>query len=218
MSGSEISGKTEKQKPKAPDIFLKDTVKIIHGNLVVQYVDGENVPETTRRSVLQYARTEAIDDGIIKGSSYGLRFRIFFFLGPAMEKIMGFAGFVEILDNPHGFGKMDLYHTKYFYPEFRGSAIGGFIQTDLQSIIFTSGKANRLYTYVKVGPSPIGTLNQKIVSSDICSNINSSNRLQDLDKFTRMGQMIDIKSDHYGIIEISGPDYLALTGEKVHGS
>lgn len=118
----------------------------------IKYIDANDVDVNLRRRVKRdlahdpdYVVARNFGSFLPRGEKLDRKHCVYVFKG---DDIIGNIKFVEILDNPHGYGKDDFHYSKFVYPKYRFSKYSRYMIGDLIHMLFMSNYAKRLYVYV----------------------------------------------------------------------
>jgi hypothetical protein len=178
----------------------------------VWYFDVNDIPPEVRlktkiffREDVSYKELYQRRTAINKGSRHGRRFCIYI---KKDEENLGNIVFTEILDNPDGYGPGDFIYHKWIFPKFRGSKYSRYASADAMHMMFKSGVANRLYTYVPATNRLIsGSFFDRVDRSLPCMSEIYPTDGPDLQKYIFVRKNFETPFGIYMLVEFNGRIY-----------
>ncbi len=227
MSDIEISDKSPRKKIKPGLIFKRllpqggtELIRISeNAEYRVSCSDINDFPDSFNDAIRNIMRNDsdpniASHSHINIGKEFGKTFRIYVFLN---SQVIIIESLFEILDNPDGYGHEDFLLQNYIFPCYRQTKYVRWANSDLFYLMFHSGLAKRIYTYIKSKDSVSSNPFQKIDLSEspcVAKIYPSDGPL--IQKYISIPKTINTNKGDYSIMEFNGSEYLKMDHKEYH--
>ncbi len=197
------------------DRFLPDSGVNVYP--YITYRDVNDIESQERHETKHFFRNDPVyhelsvrGQNIQKGSVSGHKLASYVYRN---GESLGVLMFLEILDNPHGYGVEDFFFVKWIYPQYRNTKYSRYAFADLMHILFFSGIAKRLYVYA---PSKIGdgSFFDRVDSTLPCTGKYYSGDGPTLQPYISVKEEIQTEAGPYILVEFNGTVYMGMDLEK----
>lgn len=184
----------------------------------VWYYDVNDIPEETRVYIVYgfeidsvYKKLREENKVIYKGSIIGRRYCVYVYRN---DNLVGIIILKEILDNPHGFREGDFFSAKWICPKYRNTKYSRYAMSDVIHMMFMSGLANSLYSYVKAIEGTQGSFYDRVDRSSPCLGIIYSTDGPDIQKYKKVVRELHTEHGDYILTENVGNVYRKMNLKK----
>jgi hypothetical protein len=186
-----------------PDLVYRDVNDISEKErFATKKIFGEDPEYTVLSNMGSY---------VPKGTEYRIRLCTYVYKG---TDHIGNIMFTEFLDNPNGYGKKDFHYVKWIEEKYRHTKYSRYIIGDLIHILFKSGIANRLYSYMPAKNTQSTFFFDQIGQDAPCVSKRYPSDSPDVQKYILSKGVVADFPVKYVLIEFNGDIYRGMDLEE----